>query len=217
MSLRRALAAESVGTAALLATVVGSGILAEGLAGGNAAVALLANSLATAVALAVIITLLAPCSGAHLNPAVTLLAWADGDLPARSVPGYLAAQFLGALAGVALAHAMFGLALLGPDARPRSSPGLWLGEVVATVALLAVVRACRGAAPERAAALVALTVLAGYWATSSTFFANPAATAGRALTGTFAGIRPADAPAFLLAQSIGLGLVLAALRLGRRG
>ncbi|MFN7341599.1 MAG: aquaporin [Opitutia bacterium] len=208
---RRALA-EFLGTAALLATVVGSGHMGQSLAGGNLAVALLANSLATAAVLYVLITAIGPVSGAHLNPVVSVMAWRDGDLPARLLPAYVAAQVSGAVAGAGVAHLLFGLPLLQVSSQTRSAPNLWLSELVATVALLVVVRSCRGAAAGRAPALVALTVGAGYWATSSTFFANPAATLARTLSDTFAGIRPADAPAFVLAQLIGLGLVLAFVR-----
>jgi glycerol uptake facilitator-like aquaporin len=208
---RRALA-EFLGTAALLATVVGSGHMGQSLAGGNLAVALLANSLATAAVLYVLITVIGPVSGAHLNPVVSVMAWRDGDLPARLLPAYVAAQVSGAVAGAGVAHLLFGLPLLQVSSQTRSAPNLWLSELVATVALLVVVRSCRGAAAGRAPALVALTVGAGYWATSSTFFANPAATLARTLSDTFAGIRPADAPAFVLAQLIGLGLVVLACR-----
>jgi len=208
---RRALA-EFLGTAALLATVVGSGHMGQSLAGGNLAVALLANSLATAAVLYVLITVIGPVSGAHLNPVVSIMAWRDGDLPARLLPAYVAAQVSGAVAGAGVGHLLFGLPLLQVSSQTRSAPNLWLSELVATVALLVVVRSCRGAAAGRAPALVALTVGAGYWATSSTFFANPAATLARTLSDTFAGIRPADAPAFVLAQLIGLGLVVLAYR-----
>lgn len=212
----RPLLAEFAGTALLLAAIVGSGIMAAQLSAGNEGLVLLANSLATAATLAVVISLLAPVSGAHLNPAVTAMAWAEGDLPAPRAVGYILAQLGGAVTGVLLAHAMFGVALIQTGAKPRVSTGLWLSELLATVALLAVVRACRGGPSAKAAAMLSLTVFAGYWVTSSTFFANPAVTVARTLTDSFAGIRPADAPAFLLAQGVGGLLVIAALRLGRR-
>ncbi len=212
MSASRPLLAEFAGTAALLATVIGSGHMGQSLAGGNLAVALLANSLATAAVLYVLITVLGPVSGAHLNPAVSLMSWRDGDLSARALLGYVAAQVSGAIAGVWVAHLLFGLPLLQLSSTPRSAPGLWLSELVATVALLVVARSCRGPAAGRAPALVALTVGAGYWATSSTFFANPAVTLARTLSDTFAGIRPADAPAFVLAQLVGLGLLIPVAR-----
>ena len=217
MSARRAILAEFAGTAALLATIVGSGIMGEVLSPGNPAVALLANSLATGAALFVLVALLGAVSGAHLNPLVSAMAWSEGVLTARGFLGHLAAQFAGAVLGVVLAHRMFGLPALLASPKPRAAPGLWLSELVATVVLLAVVRACRNRTDDRAPALIALTVLAGYWATSSTFFANPAVTLARTLTPTFAGIRPADAPAFVLAQLAALGLVLAAARARRRG
>lgn len=215
MSVPRPLAAEFAGTAGLLLAVVGSGAMAEALSGGNAAVALLANSLATAAALVVLITLLAPVSGAHLNPAVTLMAWVAGDLPLARVPGYILAQMAGGAAGVLAVQAMFGLPVLQLSTKARGSPGLWLSEALGTVILLAVIRGSRGGDPLRVGCLVALTVLAGYWATASTFFANPAATLARSLSDTFAGIRPADAPGFLLAQAAGLVLVLAWVRVRR--
>ncbi len=208
MSLRRVLLAELAGTALLLATVVGSGIMGEVLSAANPAVALLANSLATGAALYVLVVVLGPVSGAHLNPLVTVMAWRDGLIGARAAAGYLVVQFLGALLGVVLAHLMFGLPALLASPKPRASPGLWLSELVATVALLAVVRACRDRSDGKAPALIALTVFAGYWATASTFFANPAVTLARTLTPTFAGIRPADAPGFLLAQLAALCLVV---------
>lgn len=207
----RAFLAELAGTAVLLAVVVGSGIMGQTLSPGNLGVALLANSLATAAALAVLISLLGPVSGAHLNPLVTLMAWADREVDGPRAVATLAAQLLGSLLGVFLAHAMFGLPLLQAGVQPRASAGLWLGEVVATVALLATIRGCRGAS-ARPEALVPLVVLAGYWATSSTCFANPAVTLARSLTATFAGIRPEDVAGFVLAQLAGLGLVLLAAR-----
>lgn len=212
MSQKRPVLAEFLGTAVLLATVIGSAHMGQSLAGGNLALALLANSLATAAALYVLITIAGPISGAHLNPAVSLMAWRDGDLPAPALLGYVAAQLSGAVAGVWLAHLIFGLPVLQLASNSRSTPNLWLSELVATVALLAVVRSCRGPAAGRAPVLVALTVGAGYWATSSTFFANPAVTLARTLSDTFAGISPADAPAFVLAQLGGLVLVALATR-----
>lgn len=208
----RAWSAELGGTAALLATVVGSGIMGQTLSPGNLGVALLGNSLATAAALAVLISLLGPVSGAHLNPLVTVMAWVDREIDgARAVPT-LVAQVLGALLGVLLAHAMFGLPLLQAGIQLRAAPGLWLGEVVATLALLATIRGCRTNPSARAQVLVPLVILAGYWATSSTCFANPAVTLARALTATFAGIRPEDVAGFVLAQLAGLALVVLATR-----
>ena len=196
--LRRALAAEALGTLLLVATVVGSGVMAERLAGGNAAIALLGNTIATGAVLYVLITILAPWSGAHFNPAVTLFVarpngWA----------GYLAAQLAGGVAGVLLVHAMFDLPIIQLGVKPRSGIGQAVGEFVATfgLALLIVIAAAhrRRAIP----ALVSLWIVAGYWFTSSTSFANPAVTIARALTDSFAGLRPVDVPAFVLAQCVG--------------
>ena len=206
--MKRQLAAEFLGTALLLLAVAGSGFMGESLAGGNVAVALLANSLATGAALYVLISLLGPVSGAHLNPAVTLMAWAERAVEARQVFGYLAAQFAGAIAGVWAVHAMFGQAILQVSTKPRSSAGLWFSELVATFLLLMLIRTASARQDARLPAYVALTVTAGYWATSSTFFANPAARLARGLTDSFVGIRPGDIGPYLLAQLAALGLVV---------
>jgi len=212
--LPRAVAAEFTGTAALLCAVIGSGVMAQGLAGGNAAVALLANTLATVFALFVLIETLAPVSGAHFNPLVTLSLAALGPGPRqdrwRAAGLYIAAQLAGAVAGAWLANAMFGLAVLQLSGRARDGAGLLLGEAVATAGLLFVVLR---APPGRGAALVASFIGAAYWFTSSTSFANPAAVAGRMLSDSFAGIAPHSAPAFVLAQALGavLGVGLATL------
>ncbi len=206
--MRRALAAEFFGTALLLLAVAGSGVMGESLAGGNVAIALLANSLVTGAALYVIISLFGPVSGAHLNPVVTLMAWADRAFGARQVFGYLVAQVVGAITGVWAVHAMFGQAILQVSTKPRSSAGLWFSELLATFLLLMLIRTASSRQDAKLPAYVALTVTAGYWATSSTFFANPAATLARGLTDTFVGIRPADIGPYLLAQLAGLGLVL---------
>ncbi len=206
--MRRALAAEFFGTALLLLAVAGSGVMGESLAGGNVAIALLANSLVTGAALYVIISLFGPVSGAHLNPVVTLMAWADRSFGARQVFGYLVAQVAGAITGVWAVHAMFGQAILQVSTKPRSSAGLWFSELLATFLLLMLIRIASSRQDAKLPAYVALTVTAGYWATSSTFFANPAATLARGLTETFVGIRPADIGPYLLAQLAGLGLVL---------
>lgn len=206
--MRRALAAEFFGTALLLLAVAGSGVMGESLAGGNVAIALLANSLVTGAALYVIISLFGPVSGAHLNPVVTLMAWADRSFGARQVCGYLVAQVAGAITGVWAVHAMFGQAILQVSTKPRSSAGLWFSELLATFLLLMLIRIASSRQDAKLPAYVALTVTAGYWATSSTFFANPAATLARGLTETFVGIRPADIGPYLLAQLAGLGLVL---------
>lgn len=209
-------AAEAIGTAFLLAGVVGSGIMGERLAGGNAAVALLANAVATGGILVALIVTLAPVSGAHMNPAVTVAAAASGQLPWRDVPAYLVAQCLGGVVGVIVAHAMFALPAIQSSRHPRGGPSQWLAEAVATIGLLMVIRGCRRHGPPVAALAVAAYIVAGYWFTSSTCFANPAVTIARSLTDTFAGIRPADAPGFILAQIAGLLVTVAALRLGGR-
>jgi glycerol uptake facilitator-like aquaporin len=198
----RELVSEALGTAFLLAAVIGSGIMGERLAGGNAAVALLANTLATGAALIALIHAFGPVSGAHLNPVVTLADAALGGLAWRKVPGYLMAQVLGAFAGAAAAHAMFDLPAFRASQHARAGLGPWLGEAIATFGLLAVLWGSR----KRAASVpyaVAAYITAAYWFTSSTSFANPAATLARSATDTFAGIRPADAPAFILCQALG--------------
>jgi len=204
-ALRTRLLAECIGTAGLLAGVVGSGVMAERLAGGNAALALLANTGATVLGLWVLIELLGPLSGAHFNPAVTLALKArrrfDGP-----VAGYIAAQLLGAALGVVAVHAMFELPLLQLSAKPREGASQWLSEGLATLCLLAVVLR---APPAKAPALVAATVGAGYWFTASTFFANPAAAFGRMLSDSFAGIAPASVPGFVAAELAAVALIWA--------
>jgi glycerol uptake facilitator-like aquaporin len=203
-SLRQRVVAEGVGTALLLATVVGSGIMGERLAGGNVAVALLANTVATGAALVALILTFGPISGAQFNPAVTLaVAWERG-LPWTEVPGYVAAQIAGALVGVATANVMFDLAAFSVSQHARTGASQWLSEFVATFGLLAVIWGC---SRLRTATVVAFAVgayiTAAYWFTASTSFANPAVTLARALTDTFAGIRPSDVPAFVVAQLLG--------------
>ena len=199
----RAYVAETIGTALLLAAVVGSGIMAERLSGGNVGVALLANTLATAGALVALILTFGPVSGAHFNPAVTLaMAW-QRLLPWPAVPGYLVAQVVGGIIGVWAAHFMFELPLLQASAHIRTGPGQWLGEFIATFALLSVIWSCVRNAPQAVPYAVACIVTGAYWFTSSTSFANPAVTIARALSDTFAGIRPDDAPGFILAQLAG--------------
>ncbi len=206
--MKRQLAAEFFGTVLLLLAVAGSGVMGESLAGGNVAVALLANSLATGAALYVIISLFGPVSGAHLNPVVTLMSWADGAFQARQVAAYLLAQFTGAIVGVWAVHVMFGQAILQASTKPRSSAGLWVSEFLATCVLLMVIRTASARQDAKLPAYVALAVSAGYLAASLSFFVNPAATVARGLTDTFIGIRGSDIPAFLLAQLAGLVVVL---------
>jgi glycerol uptake facilitator-like aquaporin len=198
-------AAECIATALLLATVVGSGIMGVRLAGGNVAIALLANSLATAAMLAALILTFGPVSGAHMNPVVTLALAAGKMFAWRLVPAYLLAQVTGAFAGVWLAHVMFELPVIQLAVQERSGPGQWLGEFTATFALLAAIISCSRHRKGATAFAVAAVIGGAYWFTSSTAFANPAVTIARAFTDTFAGIRGADAPAFILAQLLGAG------------
>lgn len=205
-SLLRRLVAEGLGTALLLAAVVGSGIMGDQLAGGNVAVALLANTLATAATLAALITVLGPVSGAQFNPVVSLWAAATRRLAWREVPGYVAAQVAGAVAGVMLAHAMFDLPLLQTSGHVRQGAAQLLSELVATLGLLLVIAGASRHRPTAVPAVVAAYIAGAYWFTASTSFANPAVTLARALTDTFAGIRPADVAGFLGAQFGGLAL-----------
>ena len=204
----RRLVAEALGTALLLAIVVGSGIMGEKLADGNAAVALLANAIATGAGLFVLITIFAPISGAHFNPAVSVAAAVSRTLTVVETLGYLVAQLVGACAGVIAAHAMFGLELLQTSARARSTSGEYLGEVIATFGLILTIRLLSRASLSQVAAAVALWITAAYWFTSSTSFANPAVTFARSLTDTFAGIAPNNVAAFIVAQLVGAGIAL---------
>nr|WP_276596845.1 aquaporin [Pelomonas aquatica] len=207
--MRRRLFAECLGTALLLAVVIGSGVMAERLAGGNAALALLANTLATVGGLYVLIEVLAPVSGAHFNPAVSLVMAVRGRLAAGALAAYVAAQLLGAVLGAWLAHAMFDMSLLQFSARPRGGTGQWVAEAVATSGLLLVVLR---APASRVAAMVAAYIGAAYWFTSSTAFANPAAAFGRMFSDSFAGIAPASVPGFVAAELAGAALALAVHR-----
>ena len=208
MSLAQRLLAEAVGTTALLATVVGSGIMGTQLAAGNDAIALLANAAATAGLLYVAIVVLGPLSGAHFNPAVTLAMRLRGDLDTRATLAYVGVQCVAAIAGVVLAHAMFDLPLLQPGTHARTGAAQWLSEAVATCGLLLTILLGLRARPAAIPALVAAYIFAAYWFTASTSFANPAVTLARALTQTFAGIRPIDAPGFIVAQLAGTALAL---------
>ena len=199
----RRLVAEALGTLLLLATVVGSGIMGENLAGGNDAIALLGNTLATGAILAVLITGLGPLSGAHFNPAVTLAFLIRREIGAGLAAAYVVVQVVAALAGVALAHLMFELDVLQVSAKARTGAGQWLAEAVATFGLVATILATLRARPQAVAAMVGLYISAGYWFTASTSFANPAVTVARSFTDTFSGIAPADAPAFIGAQCAG--------------
>lgn len=196
---------ELLGTALLLAVVIGSGLMAERLSGGNVAVALLANTLATVGGLYILIEVFGPVSGAHFNPAVSLAMALRGELPWTRLAGYVPAQLLGAALGAVLAHAMFDLPLLQVSAKLRTGTGQWIAEAVATAGLMLVILR----APQaRVAAMVAAYIGAAYWFTASTSFANPAAVFGRMFSDSFAGIAPASAPAFMLAEVLGAGLGL---------
>jgi glycerol uptake facilitator-like aquaporin len=212
VGLTRRLVAEAVGTAFLLAAVVGSGIMGERLAGGNVAVALLANTLATGAALVALILTFGPVSGAHFNPAVTLAdAW-QGGLAWNHVPSYIAAQIVGAFGGVAAAHFMFEVPLFLASRHARAGPAQVFSEFVATFGLLAVIWGCARSRPTAVPFAVAAYITAAYWFTASTSFANPAVTLARSATDTFAGIRPSDAPAFIVAQLVGAAAATALFR-----
>ncbi len=198
----RRLICEAMGTALLLAAVVGSGIMGERLAGGNVAVALLANAIATGAALTVLITIFGPLSGAHFNPAVTLYFALRGDTPWRTALAYLPVQVIAAILGVWLAHAMFGLPVIQVSAHLRDGPAQWLAEFVATCGLLLTIAGGIRFAPHSVPVLVALYITSAYWFTASTSFANPAVTIARSLSDTFAGIAPSSAPGFIAAQAV---------------
>jgi glycerol uptake facilitator-like aquaporin len=204
----RAAVAEALGTALLLAAVVGSGIMGERLAQGNIALALLANSLATGFALVALIIAFAARSGAHFNPVVTLAFALRAGFPWRQVPAYLIAQFLGALLGVLAAHAMFDLSLLQLSPTVRTGTGQWWSEVVATFGLVLIVMSCVRHPPWSPPLAVGAYIAAAYWFTASTSFANPAVTLARGFTATFSGIELSGVPAFVLAQVAGAGLAL---------
>jgi glycerol uptake facilitator-like aquaporin len=206
----RKLASEAIGTLLLLAVVIGSGIMAERLAGGNIAIALLANTLATVGGLYVLIEVFGPVSGAHFNPAVSaVMAW-RGDLPKAWLAPYVVAQLLGAMLGAWLAHAMFDMQWLQFSSKVRTGMGQWIAEAVATAGLLLVIlRAPAG----RAAPMVAAYIGAAYWFTASTSFANPAAVFGRMFSDSFAGIAPSSAPAFVVSQLLGAGIGVALHRM----
>jgi glycerol uptake facilitator-like aquaporin len=212
ISLPARLLAEALGTALLLATVVGSGVMGVALAQGNDGIALLANAGATAAALYVLIVVLGPVSGAHFNPAVTLALRLRGDVSTREALAYVAVQVVAAVAGVLLAHAMFELPLLQPGTRVRSGAAQWLSEAVATFGLLLSIVLGVRHRPAAVPALVAAWIFAAYWFTASTSFANPAVTVARALTQTFAGIRLVDVGGFVLAQLVGALLALPVAR-----
>jgi glycerol uptake facilitator-like aquaporin len=201
--LTRKLAAEALGTLILVMAVVGSGIMAERLAGGNQALALLCNTIATGAVLYVIITIYAPVSGAHFNPAVSMVAAMRGELDRRTALLYVLVQIAGGCLGAILAHLMFGLDLFQLGAKARNGIGQWAGEFIATFGLIGTILGCVKFKPEAVATAVALYITSAYWFTASTSFANPAVTIARSLSDTFAGIAPPDAPGFIIAEILG--------------
>lgn len=212
ISLTTRAVAEALGTALLLATVVGSGIMADKLSGGNVGLALLANALATGAILVVLITMFGAISGAHFNPAVSLVAMLSGDLSPVSCVIYAIVQVVAAIGGVLLAHAMFDLPILQISETARTGTGQWISEGVATFGLVLAILLTVRHKPEFVAVVVGLYITAAYWFTASTSFANPAVTIARTMTHTFAGIAPGDAPAFIAAQIAGAVLALGAAR-----
>jgi glycerol uptake facilitator-like aquaporin len=208
MTHARRFAAEGTGTALLLAVVVGSGIMGDRLAGGNVAIALLANSLATGAALVVLIHIFNPVSGAHFNPAVTIMALLRRELGLRTASVHITAQLTGAVAGVLLAHAMFEQPLIQVSTHPRDGPAQGLSELVATFGLIGTILGTERSRPTFTPAAVGLYIMAAYWFTASTSFANPAVTLARSLTDSFAGIAPTSAPLFIAAQLAGAGMAV---------
>jgi glycerol uptake facilitator-like aquaporin len=201
--MNRAILSEALGSFFLFAAVIGSGIMAERLAGGNVAVALLGNTLATGAMLFVLIAMLGPVSGAHFNPAVSLVMALRGDLSARQLPGYFAAQLAGGILGVWAAHLMFDLPVLQVSAKLRTGAGQWTGEFIATFGLVLTILGTLHTRERYVPASVALYIVSAYWFTSSTSFANPAIAIARSLSNTFAGIAPHDVPMFMLAEIAG--------------
>lgn len=208
----RRLTAEALGTAFLLATVVGSGIMAERLAGGNVAIALLGNTIPTGAILVVLITVFGPVSGAHLNPAVSLVFALRRELPWPLLTGYVVVQVLGAILGVWAAHVMFDASVLQVSTTVRTGPGQWFAEFVASFGLIITILGCLARTPQAIPLAVGLYITAAYWFTASTSFANPAVTVARTLTNSFAGIAPTGVPGFVAAQIAGamVGMAVAA-------
>jgi glycerol uptake facilitator-like aquaporin len=204
--MNKKLFAEFFGTLILLAVITGSGIMGGALSDGNNAVALLGNSIA----------ILAPVSGAHFNPAVSLMFWASGELEPKELAGYCVAQFTGAIAGIWMTHLMFSLPIIQVSAKPREGLGILVSELAATVILLMVIQLGIKQQNDKVPAYVAMTVMAGYWFTSSTFFVNPAVTVARSLTDTFVGMRPLDILGFIAAQLAACCLVVVATKFSRR-
>lgn len=216
MLMNKKLFAEFFGTLILLAVITGSGIMGGALSDGNNAVALLGNSIATGAGLYVLISILAPVSGAHFNPAVSLMFWASGELEPKELAGYCVAQFTGAIAGIWMTHLMFSLPIIQVSAKPREGLGILVSELAATVILLMVIQLGIKQQNDKVPAYVAMTVMAGYWFTSSTFFVNPAVTVARSLTDTFVGMRPLDILGFIAAQLAACCLVVVATKFSRR-
>ena len=209
----RSYISEFVGTALLLAIVAGSGFMGETLGAGNAAVALLGNSIATGAGLYALIVLLGPISGAHFNPVVTLMFWKLGYLDLKKMLGYWACQFTGAIAGIWLTHLMFSLPIIQESTKVRTGLGIWVSELISTLVLLSVIHIGDKQAKEKVPMLVALTVTAGYWFTSSTFFSNPAVAVARSFTDTFVGIAPSSVFGFVVAEVIAALLLIGILAL----
>lgn len=207
------LAGELIGTMFLLTAVVGSGIMAESLAGGNDAIALLGNTLATGVSLVVLITIIAPISGAHLNPAVTLSFALRREILPLPALAYVVVQVIGGLCGMWLAHLMFGIDLLQESSKARTGTGQWVAELVATFGLVATILGTLRVNPKLVAAMVGLYISGAYWFTASTSFANPAVTVARSFTDTFSGIAPIDMPLFILMQFLGACVAVGLFRL----
>ena len=212
MNLARRLCSEGLGSAFLLAVVIGSGIMGERLAGGNVAIALLGNTLATGAGLLALILTFGPISGAHFNPVVTLSEAYHGHLPWREVAPDVCIQVVGAFAGVAAAHLMFAEPIFFASSHARTGAAQWWSECVATFGLIAVIISCNRSRPRATPVAVAAYITAAYWFTASTSFANPAVTLARAASNTFAGIRPMDAPGFIVAQLCGAGLAVVVFR-----
>jgi len=211
----RSYISEFVGTALLLAIVAGSGVMGETLGAGNAAVALLGNSIATGAGLYALIVLLGPISGAHFNPVVTLMFWKLGYLDLKKMLGYWACQFTGAISGIWLTHIMFSMPLIQESTKVRTGLGIWVSELVSTLVLLSVIHIGDKQAKDKVPMLVALTVTAGYWFTSSTFFSNPAVAVARSFTNTFVGIAPSDFLGFVVAEVIAALLFAGILALAK--
>ena len=210
--MRQAIFAEALGSFLLFATVVGSGVMADNLAGGNDAVALLGNTIATGAMLFVLITMLGPISGAHFNPAVTLVFRLKGELGSGKALAFVVAQIAGGILGVWAAHVMFGLPVLQVSEKVRTGTGQWTGELIATFGLVLTILATLKARPDKVPMSVALYITAAYWFTSSTSFANPAITIARGLSNTFSGIAPVNVPGFIAAQLVGAMIALVVAR-----